>query len=128
MRGFGRLVTPNEIEIIDNEGKKVNTITAQKIIIATGARPKSIASIPVDRKMIITSSEAMTLPQLPKELIIVGAAGAIGVEFAASTWFGTKVTIIEMLDSILPIEDKEVSAVLGKKASGNGGLRYLQNL
>jgi dihydrolipoamide dehydrogenase len=120
IRGFGRLVSPSEIEISDSEGKAINRISAKKIIIATGARPKSIASIPVDRKMIITSSEAMTLPELPKELIIIGA-GAIGIEFAYFySVFGTKVTIIEMLDTILPIEDKEVSALLEKSFKKRG--------
>jgi dihydrolipoamide dehydrogenase len=120
VRGFGKLTSPGEIDILDNEGKKTGNISADKIIIATGARPKSIPSIPVDKKMIITSSEAMTLPELPKELIVIGA-GAIGIEFAYFySTLGTKVTIIEMLDSILPIEDKEVSALLEKSFKKRG--------
>lgn len=120
VRGFGKLISNNEIEILDNEGKKVNTVSADKIIIATGARPKSIPAIPVDRKMIITSSEAMTLPELPKELIVIGG-GAIGIEFAYFySVLGTKVTIIEMLDNILPIEDSEVSVTLEKSFKKRG--------
>jgi dihydrolipoamide dehydrogenase len=120
VRGFGKLTSPNEIDILDAEGKKTQTISAEKIIIATGARPKSVPSIPVDRKMIITSSEAMILPELPKELIVIGA-GAIGVEFAYFySVLGTKVTIVEMLDAVLPIEDKEVSALLEKSFKKRG--------
>jgi dihydrolipoamide dehydrogenase len=120
IKGFGKLVTPDEIIVSDTEGINIKTISAKNIIIATGARPKSIASIPVDRKMIITSSEAMTLTELPEELIVIGA-GAIGVEFAYFySVLGTKVTIIEMLDTILPVEDKEVSAVLEKSFKKRG--------
>jgi dihydrolipoamide dehydrogenase len=111
IKGYGKFVSTNEIEVYEDD-KVVETINAKNIIIATGARPKSISSIPVDYKKIITSSEAMTLDKLPKELIVIGA-GAIGVEFAYFySVLGTKVTIVEMLDHILPIEDKEVSEVL----------------
>jgi dihydrolipoamide dehydrogenase len=120
VRGFGKLISAHEIEIYDLSRKKMDTITAENIIIATGARPRGIPTIPVDHKMIITSTEAMNLPELPKELIVIGA-GAIGIEFA---WFysvlGTKVTILEMMDSILPIEDKEVSITLEKSFKKRG--------
>lgn len=120
IRGFGRLTSAESIEILNSEGKLENTIYTSRIIIATGARPKSVPSIPVDREYIITSSEAMNLPVQPKELIIIGA-GAIGVEFAYFySVLGTKVTLIEMLDSILPIEDKEVSDTLAKSFKKRG--------
>ncbi len=112
IKGYGKFVSKNEIKVYDDNNTELDSITADNIIIATGARPKSIPAIPVDRKKIITSSEAMSLPDQPKEMIIVGA-GAIGIEFAYFySVFGTKVTIIEMLDNILPIEDKEVSDAL----------------
>jgi dihydrolipoamide dehydrogenase len=114
IRGFGKLKSANEVEIYDTSGKKTEIISADNILIATGASPKGIGSIPVDHKMIITSTEAMMLTELPKELIVIGA-GAIGIEFA---WFysvlGTKVTILEMMDRILPAEDKEISLKLEK--------------
>jgi len=114
IRGFGKLSGKNSIEIFDNSGKKIQTITSDNIIIATGARPRTIPQIPVDKKYIITSTEAMILSELPKELIVVGA-GAIGVEFAYFyNALGTKVTIIEVMDNILPIEDFEVSQTLEK--------------
>ena len=119
IKGYGKFVSKNEIEVYEDD-KVVETINAKNIIIATGARPKSISSIPVDYKKIITSSEAMTLDKLPKELIVIGA-GAIGVEFAYFySVFGTKVTIVEMLDHILPIEDKEVSEVLASNFKKRG--------
>ncbi len=113
IRGFGKIISNNQIDIY-NENKKNDSITFENLIIATGARPKTVSSIPVDKKMIITSTEAMILSEQPKELIVIGA-GAIGIEFAYFySVLGTKVTIIEMLDNILPIEDKEVSQTLEK--------------
>ena len=79
--GYGKLSSKNQIDIYDESGKKNDSINADKIIIATGARPKMIPMIPVDKKNIITSTEAMILDVLPKELIVIGA-GAIGIEFA----------------------------------------------
>ncbi len=112
IKGFGKFTSKNELDILDDDGNKTQTVQADKIIVATGARPKTISSIPLDRENIITSTEAMNLKEQPKELIIIGA-GAIGVEFAYFySVLGTKVTIIEMMDTIIPVEDKEVSKQL----------------
>ncbi len=120
IRGFGKFVSKNEIEIFDKDGKSFDSVLADKIIIATGARPRVFPTIPVDRKNIITSTEAMNLPKQPKDLIVIGA-GAIGVEFAYFySVLGTKVTIVEMLDNLLPIEDKEVSETLEKSFKKRG--------
>lgn len=120
IRGFGRLTSKNRIEILDDKGKTVESIHADRIIIATGARPRNIPAIPIDRKNIITSTEAMILEKLPNELIVIGA-GAIGIEFAYFySTLGTKVTIIEMLKHILPIEDEEVSIALEKNFKKRG--------
>ena len=120
IRGYGKLISQNQIDIFDSDGKKIESISSDKIIIATGSKPKSFPSIPVDRKNIITSTEAMNLPTQPKDLIIIGA-GAIGIEFAYFyNVFGTKVTIIEMMENILPIEDKEVSETLEKNFKKRG--------
>ena len=120
IRGFGKLTNRNEIEIFDQGGKKIEKVSADNIIIATGARPRNLPNIPIDRKNIITSTEAMILDELPKELIVIGA-GAIGIEFAYFySVLGTKVTVIEMLDNILPIEDKEVSQALEKNFKKRG--------
>jgi dihydrolipoamide dehydrogenase len=120
IRGFGKLTSKNTLEISDEKGKVIETIKADKIIIATGARPRNIPAIPVDRKNIITSTEAMNLEKQPKDLIVVGA-GAIGIEFAYFySALGTKVTVIEMLKHILPIEDEEVSIALEKNFKKRG--------
>jgi dihydrolipoamide dehydrogenase len=120
IRGFGKIVSPSQLDIFDPQGKKIDSVRSDSIIVATGARPRSIPSVPVDHKMIITSTEAMNLPEQPKELIVIGA-GAIGIEFAYFySVLGTKVIIIEMLDSILPIEDKEISLTLEKNFRKRG--------
>ncbi len=119
IKGVGKLTTAKTI-IVTKEDNFTEEIIAKKIIIATGARPRFVPNIPVDRKNIITSKEAMSLEKLPKELIVIGA-GAIGVEFAYFyNTLGTKVTIIEMLDKILPIEDKEISDTLTKSLKKRG--------
>ena len=120
IRGFGKLTANKMIEVSDEKGKVIDEIKADKIIIATGARPRSIPTVQIDRKNVITSTEAMILETQPKDLIVIGA-GAIGVEFAYFySTLGTKVTIIEMLKHILPIEDEEVSIVLEKNFKKRG--------
>jgi len=120
VRGAGKLVSKNQIDVFNNEGEITDAINAEKIIIATGARTKTLPNIPVDRKVIITSTEAMNLLEQPKEMIIIGA-GAIGVEFAYFySVLGTKVTLVEMMENILPIEDKELSQALEKSFKKRG--------
>lgn len=120
VNGFGKLNSSKDIEVFDEDGNTLETVKAERIIIATGARPKSIPIIPVDRDKIITSTEAMNLPEQPKELVIIGA-GVIGIEFAYFyATIGSKVTVIEMMDSILPLEDKEVSDTLEKSLTKRG--------
>lgn len=120
VKGFGKLNSLKEIEVFDEDGNTIDTVKADRIIIATGARSKSIPAISVDREKIITSSEAMNLSEQPKELIIIGA-GVIGIEFAYFyATIGTEVTVIEMMDTILPEEDKEVSEALKKSLTKRG--------
>jgi dihydrolipoamide dehydrogenase len=117
--GSGKIVGRGKVELSKN-GTPVETISANHIIIATGARPRSFPNIPVDGKKIITSSEAMVLQQVPKSMVIIGA-GAIGVEFAYFyNSFGTKVTVIEMMPNILPQEDKEISKLLESNFKKDG--------
>ncbi|MDI6779905.1 MAG: dihydrolipoyl dehydrogenase [Bacteroidota bacterium] len=109
--GFGSVIEKGKIEV-SKDGKPVETVESKHIIIATGARPRSIPDVAIDRKKIISSSEAMILQEVPKSMLIIGA-GAIGVEFAYFyNTFGTKVTLVEMMPSILPIEDKEITKLL----------------
>lgn len=117
--GFGKLAGNGRIEV-SRDGKPVETIEAKRIIIATGARAKTIPNVAIDGKQVLSSTEAMMLQQVPKSMVIIGA-GAIGVEFAYFyNSFGTKVTIIEMLSNILPIEDKEISKLLESNFRKNG--------
>lgn len=119
IRGFGKLTKNKTIEISE-DGKKVDEIEAEHIIVATGARTKTIDAIPVDHENIITSKEAMSLKELPSSLIVVGA-GAIGVEFAYFySVLGVNVTIVEMMDTILPVEDEESSTTLRRSFKKRG--------
>jgi dihydrolipoamide dehydrogenase len=110
--GTAQFEAQNLIRVSDPGGNVTEMIQADKILIATGARPRSLPGVPFDGQKIISSREAMTLEQIPESLIIIGA-GAIGVEFAyLYSTFGTKVTLIEMLPHLLPIEDEEISQSL----------------
>jgi dihydrolipoamide dehydrogenase len=107
------------LEISDASGQK-SELTAKHIIIATGGRSRNIPGVTIDGEKIISSKEAMNLKEQPQSLIVIGG-GAIGVEFAYFyQTLGTKVTIIEMLDSLLPIEDREISEALAKNFKKTG--------
>ncbi len=112
IEAYGKLLAKNRVGAFDRDGAQVDEIEARHIIIATGARPRSIPGIEIDREKVISYFEAMTLTGVPKSLIVLGA-GAIGVEFAYFYHtLGTQVTIVEMLEHILPIEDEDVSKEL----------------
>lgn len=114
IKGWARFKNPSTIEVLDDNGNISDIINTKYTIIATGARPRMFPDIEVDRERILTSKEAMVINEIPNEIIIMGA-GAIGVEFAYFfNSFGTKVTIVEMLDRLLPIEDEEISKELEK--------------
>lgn len=112
--GHGSIKNATTVEVKDANGNVTDEITCKNIIIATGARPRMIPGIEVDREKVLTSTEAMIQKKIPSSLIVIGS-GAIGVEFAYFyNAYGTKVTIIEMMDRILPVEDEEVSKELRK--------------
>lgn len=104
--GFGRLTAPGKLDV---DG---TTYEADHIVLATGARPRELSAIPVDGERVITSRQALTLSKLPETMIVVGS-GAIGSEFA---WFyaalGVKVTVVEYLPRMMPLEDEEVSKTM----------------
>ncbi len=111
--GHGRLKSASTVEVVDAEGRSTD-VEAKSIVIATGSRNKSIPVIPVDGERIITSTEAMLLETPPESMTIIGG-GAIGVEFAYYyAAYGTKITIIEMMPHLLPLEDEEISEQLEK--------------
>jgi len=118
INGFGKIL-PEKKVYVEYEGKE-KTYSATNIIIATGARSREINSIKQDGKKIIGYREAMVLPKQPKKMIIVGS-GAIGVEFAYFyNSMGTEVTVVEYLDRILPVEDKDISNQLAKSFKKSG--------
>jgi dihydrolipoamide dehydrogenase len=109
--GEGKLMPGKKLEVKAADGK-TSTLEAQHIIVATGARSRHLPSLPQDGKKIIGYREAMTLKTQPKKLVVVGS-GAIGVEFAYFyNAIGTEVTVVEYVDRIVPVEDKEVSKQL----------------
>ncbi len=124
-KGVQFLMKKNKIDVITGVGKikagkkvdvtadgKTTTYEAKHIIIATGARSRQLPNLPQDGKKIIGYREALTLPKMPKSMVVVGS-GAIGSEFAYFyATMGTKVTLVEFLPSIVPVEDAEVSKQL----------------
>jgi dihydrolipoamide dehydrogenase len=103
---------PDQLLVSDANGETVSTVKSSNIIIATGARARSIPGIEVDGEQIITSRHALEMARIPKSIAIIGA-GAIGCEFGYFyNSFGSEVTLIEMMDHLLPIEDEEVSKEL----------------
>jgi dihydrolipoamide dehydrogenase len=112
--GFGKLTAPTKMEVTAADGSK-QTVEAKNIIIATGGRARELPSLPVDGKKIIEYRKAMSLPTQPKSMIVVGS-GAIGVEFAYFyNSMGTKVTIVEFMPRIVPVEDEDISKELEKQ-------------
>ncbi len=111
INGTGKLVSANEVEVIAGDGKK-QKYSAPHIILATGARSKELPNLKQDGEKVIGYRKAMTLDKLPESMVVVGS-GAIGIEFA---WFyhtmGTKVTLVEFLPNVVPLEDEEVSKQL----------------
>ena len=111
MSGHAGLLGDGAIEL-SGQGKPSETISAKHIILATGARARTLPGVHIDGKRVITSTEAMILPEQPKSMVIVGA-GAIGIEFAfLYSALGTKVTVVEMMPGILPGEDRELTKLM----------------
>ena len=111
--GTGKLKAGKTVEVTNADGEKVD-YTANHIILATGARSKQLPNLPQDGKKIIGYREAMTLEKQPESMIVVGS-GAIGSEFANFyNSIGTKVTLVEFLPNIVPVEDEEVSKQLAR--------------
>ncbi|MCU0454591.1 MAG: dihydrolipoyl dehydrogenase [Bacteroidetes bacterium] len=133
-KGVEYLMKKNKIEVIYGEakfkdrstievskdGKVFDVVKSKHVILSTGARPRSVPGVTIDRKKVITSMEAMSLPAQPKSMVVIGG-GAIGIEFAYFyNALGTKVTVVEMMPTILPLEDKEITKIVESSLKKQG--------
>jgi dihydrolipoamide dehydrogenase len=119
LMGMGKLTAANKVEVTDDNGAK-KVYDAKHVILATGARSRELPNIKIDGKKVIGYREAMTLATQPKSMVVMGS-GAIGCEFAYFyNSMGTKVTIVEFMPNILPIEDEEVSKEMAKSFKKSG--------
>lgn len=117
--GFGKIKDKGNVEVTSSDGK-VTAYACKHIIIATGGRARALPNLPIDGKKVIGYREAMVLPVQPKSMIVVGS-GAIGVEFAYFyNSIGTKVTIVEFMPRIVPVEDEDISKELEKSFKKQG--------
>ncbi len=117
--GTGTVTAPGQVSFQSVSGA-TQTLSAKHILLATGAKPRLLPSLPVDGTRVLTSREAMVLPEAPRSIVIIGA-GAIGVEFAYFfNAFGSQVTLVEILSQILPQEDEEIAVELAKQFSRSG--------
>ncbi len=121
--GFGCLKGKGIVSV-SKDGKDIETLSAQHIILATGARARVLPGLEPDGKLIWTYKEAMTPDMMPKSLLVVGS-GAIGIEFASFyRTLGAEVIVVEVMDRILPVEDEEISG-LARKAFEKQGMKIL---
>ena len=134
--GVGHLLKKNKVAVFDGQGKLAGksrvevtgarpaTLSAPHIILATGARARQLPGLETDSKIIWSYKDAMVPPAMPKKLLVVGS-GAIGIEFASFFRnMGADVTVLEIIDRILPAEDEEISA-FARKAFEKQGIRIL---
>ena len=123
--GFGKIKAGKKVDVTAADGT-VTEYSADHIIIATGARSRELPSLPQDGKKVIGYREAMTLPEQPKKMIVVGS-GAIGVEFAHFyNAMGTEVTIVEFLPNLVPVEDVDVSKQF-ERSFKKSGIKVMTN-
>ena len=116
--GDGKLAAANKLTV--TKDGKTEELTAKNIILATGARARDLPFAPADGKRIWTYRHAMVPPEMPKKLLVIGS-GAIGIEFASFyNDMGAEVTVVEMLDRIVPVEDADVSTFLEKALKKQG--------
>jgi len=125
INGFGKVKPGKKVDVTDKDGK-VTEYAADNIIIATGARSRELPNLPQDGKKVIGYRQAMTLPEQPKSIIVVGS-GAIGVEFAHFyNSMGTQVTIVEFMPNIVPVEDEDISKQM-ERSMKKAGITIMTN-
>ena len=116
--GEGKLVAKGRLSV--SKDGKTEELTAKNIIVATGARARDLPFAPADGKRVWTYRHAMTPPEMPTKLLVIGS-GAIGIEFASFyNDMGADVTVVEMMDRVVPVEDADVSAFLEKALKKQG--------
>lgn len=117
--GFGKLEGKGKVSV-EKDGKKIETLTGKHIVIATGARARTLPGLEPDGKFVWSYKEAMVPESMPKKLLVIGS-GAIGIEFASFfNTMGADVTVVEMMDRIVPVEDAEISGMLDKALTKQG--------
>ncbi|HLJ58583.1 MAG TPA: dihydrolipoyl dehydrogenase [bacterium] len=117
--GEGRLGSPTRVHVSASDGSETD-LDARHVLVATGSRPRSLPGVQIDNDRILDSTGALRLPSVPRSVAILGA-GAVGTEFASVfAAFGAEVTLVELLPSVLPLEDEEVSAVVAKALERRG--------
>jgi dihydrolipoamide dehydrogenase len=125
INGFGKIKTGKKVDVTAEDGT-VTEYSGDHIIIATGARSRELPNLPQDGKKVIGYRQAMTLPEQPKKMIVVGS-GAIGVEFAHFyNSMGTDVTIVEFMPNVVPVEDIDVSKQF-EKSLKKSGIKVMTN-
>lgn len=126
LHGFGSFVDPHTIKITKEDGSE-QIIKGKNIVIATGSKPMSFPSMPIDKKRVITSTEALTLKEIPKHLIVIGA-GVIGAELGSVyARLGSKVSFVEFADSMIPTMDKTMGKELQKSIKKLGADFYFSH-
>ena len=123
--GFGKVKPGKKVDVTKADGSVIE-LSADHIIIATGARSRELPNLPQDGKKVIGYRQAMTLPEQPKKMIVVGS-GAIGVEFAHFyNSMGTEVTIVEFMPNIVPVEDEDISKQF-ERSLKKSGIKIMTN-
>jgi len=123
--GTAKVQKGKKVSVADKDGKTTE-YSAEHIIIATGARSRELPNLPQDGKKVIGYRQALSLPELPKSMIVVGS-GAIGIEFADFyNTMGTKVTVVEFMPNILPVEDEDTSKHV-EKSLKKAGIEIMTN-
>ena len=117
--GFGKLAGKGKVNV-EKDGSVIETLSAKHIVIATGARARTLPGLEPDGKFVWSYKEAMVPEDMPKKLLVIGS-GAIGIEFASFyNTMGADVTVVEMMDRIVPVEDAEISGMLEKALTKQG--------
>ena len=117
--GFARLAAPGRVAVKGVDGSET-VYAAKNVIVATGSTPRSLPGMEIDEKTVLSSTGMLELAEVPKSLVVIGS-GAVGVEFASMyARFGSKVTIVEVLPRIVPVEDEDISRELAASFKRQG--------